>query len=415
VKILFLCHRVPFPPDKGDKIRAFHLLRALAARHDVDLFTLADDPRDLAHQAALQEHCRHVTIARVHPRLARLRSLPHLVSRTPLTIPYFSSDTLQRSVDSAVAARGYDRIFVYCSAMAQYVRWNGAVPVVMDLVDVDSDKWTQYASRTRFPFSLIYAKEGRDLRAYEREVSEKSACVLVTTEREAALAREVAPAARVHVLSNGVDTRYFAPAQEGTTGGAPTLIFTGDMSYFPNREGVTFFAREVLPLVRSAIPDVRFVIVGRNPGRQVEALASEAGVVVTGFVPDVRLWLAQASVAVAPLTIAAGVQNKILEAMSSGLPVVATPRAAQGLTSAVAEVVEIGETADEFAAKCVALIRDVRRARELGQEGRRRVTADYSWEASARRLLDLIDDPRGVLFSPASGTPTDSAGVAASA
>jgi glycosyl transferase family 4 len=198
VKILFLCHRVPFPPDKGDKIRAFHLLRALSARHDVDLFTLADDPRDLAHQAALAAHCRQVTIARVHPRLARLRSLPYLLSRTPLTIPYFSSDTLQQSIDRAVAARGYDRIFVYCSAMAQYVRWNAAVPVVMDLVDVDSDKWTQYASRTRFPFSLIYAQEGRDLRAYEREVSEKSACVLVTTEREAALARDVAPAARVH-------------------------------------------------------------------------------------------------------------------------------------------------------------------------------------------------------------------------
>ena len=212
---------------------------------------------------------------------------------------------------------------MYCSAMAQYVPWEASIPVVMDLVDVDSDKWTQYATKTGFPFSTIYRKEGRDLRAYEREVSEKSACVVVTTEREAQLARDVAPAARVHVVSNGVDTHFFAPSRAADE--APTAIFTGDMSYFPNREGVTYFVRDVLPLVRRQIPDIRFLVVGRNPGRQVEALQSEPGVEVTGFVPDVRPFLARASVAVAPLTIAAGVQNKILEAMSSGLPVVATP------------------------------------------------------------------------------------------
>jgi sugar transferase (PEP-CTERM/EpsH1 system associated) len=356
-----------------------------------------------------------VAIARVHPRLARLRSLPYLLTRTPLTIPYFSSDTLQESVDRAVAARGYDRIFVYCSAMAQYVRWNAAVPVVMDLVDVDSDKWTQYAARTRFPFSFIYAKEGRDLRAYEREVSEKSACVLVTTEREATLAREISPSARVHVLPIGVDAEYFAPAESRPDGVAPTLIFTGDMRYFPNREAVIFFARQVLPLVRRSIPDARFVIVGRNPGRHVEALDADRGVVVTGFVPDVRPWLAQASIAVAPLQIAAGVQNKILEAMSSGLPVVATPRAVQGLTSAVAELVQVGDTPQALAAKCIALFEDTNRAGSLGQEGRRRVIVDYNWDTTARRLLALLDDPRGVLSSATPGKPTASAEVAASA
>lgn len=393
MRILYLCHRVPFPPDKGEKIRAYHQLRALAARHEVDLFTLADDPRDMAHQAALEELCRHVTIARVIPKLARLRSMPYLLSRTPLTIPYFYSSALRTQVDAAVAKGGYDRIFVYCSAMAQYVPWEASIPVVMDLVDVDSDKWTQYATRTGFPFSTIYRKEGRDLRAYEREVSEKSACVVVTTEREAQLARDVAPAARVHVVSVGVDTGYFAPAPAIAQPREPAVIFTGDMSYFPNQEGVTYFTRDILPILRRHIPNVRFLIVGRNPSRQVEALQDVHGVEVTGAVPDVRPFLAQASVAVAPLRIAAGVQNKILEAMSCGLPVVATERASQGLRTSVAELVGLGNTPEAFANCVVRLFREPAHARDLGLEGRRRVAAEYSWEACLRQLVRLVEDP----------------------
>ena len=165
------------------------------------------------------------------------------------------------------------------------------------------------------------------------------------------------------------------------------------MSYFPNQEAVTYFAREVLPSIQRSIPEARFLIVGRDPSREVLELGKTRGVEVTGFVPDVRTYLAQAHVAVAPFSIAAGIQNKILEAMAYGLPVVATARTAQGLSPAVADLVDTGDTAEEMAAKVVRLLQDVRFAQRKGTEGRHRVAAEYRWEQSLDRLLQLLENP----------------------
>jgi polysaccharide biosynthesis protein PslH len=345
VRILFLCHRVPYPPNKGEKTRAFYQLRAMATRHEVDVFSLADDPHDLAHREALAAFCNRLTVARLSPGLARLRALPYLFTRTPLTIPYFSSGQLRAAVREAMSQREYDRIFVYCSAMGQYVpcALSSAkvsmpglarrIPVVIDLVDMDSDKWAQYAAVTRFPLSALYQREARNLRAHERQLGMDADCLVVATEREAALARQIAPEARIHVVPVGVDATHFTPAATRAEGRSPRVIFTGDMSYFPNRDAAIFFARQVLPLIRRQVQDARFVIVGRNPGRRIEQLRSLPHVDVTGAVPDVRPWLAQATVAVAPLRIATGIQTKILEAMASGLPVIAA--VATGATSLV--------------------------------------------------------------------------------
>jgi sugar transferase (PEP-CTERM/EpsH1 system associated) len=363
----------------------------MAARHEVDVFTLADDARDLAYRDELSSYCHRLTVARVHPKLSRLRSLPYLLTGVPLTVPYFYSRKLQADVLQAVSAGSYDRIFVYCSAMAQYVQSVNLIPIVMDLVDVDSDKWTQYAAYSKLPYSAIYRREGRTLQAYERTVCEKATCVLVSTEREAQLTRQIAPTARVHVLPNGVDTEYFKPAAEQAS--EPSVIFTGDMSYFPNEEAVVYFAHQVLPLIRRRLAGARFLIVGRNPGRRVEELRQIEGVEVTGFVPDVRTWLSKARVAVAPFTIAAGIQNKILEAMAFGLPVVATPRAAQGLSCRVAEMVDTGDTPEQLASKVAELLQDSEFARRKGLDGRRRVAEDYMWDAALERLLQLLESP----------------------
>jgi sugar transferase (PEP-CTERM/EpsH1 system associated) len=390
VRVLYLCHRIPYPPDKGDKIRAFHQIRAMAAHHEVDVFTLADDAGDLAHRDALAAHCHRLTVARVHPKVARMRSLPYLLTVTPLTVPYFYSAELQREIDKALSLVSYDRIFVYCSAMAQYVTSAGSIPMVMDLVDVDSEKWTQYAAHTSFPFSIVYRREGWTLQIYERTVCERASCVLVSTEREAQLARRIAPGALVQVLPNGVDTEYFKPAPEASRESA--VIFTGDMGYFPNEEAVIYFARQVLPLIRREVADVRFLIVGRNPGRRVQDLSKIGGVEVTGFVPDVRTWLAKARVAVAPFTITAGIQNKILESMAFGLPVVATSRATQGLSRPVAGMVDTGDTAEELASKAVVLLRDSELACSKGVDGRRLVMENYSWATAIERLLRLLEE-----------------------
>jgi len=393
MRVLYLCHRIPYPPNKGEKIRAFHQLRALGARHEVDVFTLVDDDQDLAHREALAAHCHRLTVAQVSPKLARLRALPFLLTKTPLSVPYFYSAELAAEIRKALSERSYDRIFVYCSAMAQYVEADGSIPVVMDLVDVDSDKWTQYAAHTRFPFAAVYRREGRTLEAFERKACERSACVLVSTDREARLARGIAPAARIHALPNGVDTEYFKPTLQAS---GASVIFTGDMSYFPNEEAVLFFARKVLPLIQQSVSEARFVIVGRNPGPRIRELEKLNGIEVTGFVPDVRDWLAKAHVAVAPFTIAAGIQNKILEAMSCGLPVVATARAAQGLSRRAADLVEVGDTAEDLAAKVVVLLRDSGRARSRGMVGRCVVMEDYNWDHALKRLVELVEDPLAV-------------------
>jgi len=300
MRILYLCHRVPYPPNKGEKIRAFHQIRAMAARHEVDLFTLADDPADLAHAGAMSEYCREVTAIPLNPKLARAKALPFLLTRKPITLPYFYSRRLDRAIRNAVARRCYDRIFVYCSAMAQYVESIENIPVIMDMVDVDSDKWLQYADVSRGVKAAVYRREGRSYRAYESRISAKFPSVLVTTEREAELIQNFCPEANVHVITNGVDTDYFNPQSKLRDSITPTIVFTGDMGYFPNEAAVIYFARNVLPAIQGVCAGARFLIVGRNPTRNVRELQNIAGVEVTGFVPDVRTYLAQAQVSVAP-------------------------------------------------------------------------------------------------------------------
>jgi sugar transferase (PEP-CTERM/EpsH1 system associated) len=333
-----------------------------------------------------------VVVVPINRTLARIRAVPHLLTRAPLTKPCFYSKELDNRVGRSILNRSYDRIFVYCSAMAQYVDSVTGIPIITDFVDVDSDKWRQYAAYARFPMSLVYRRESRCLRAYERQLCALSSSIIVTTEREADLVRQMCVHADVHVITNGVDTDYFSPAAVKPAGVSPTILFTGDMSYFPNEDAVVSFAREVLPIVREQIPEVRFFIVGRNPSPKVQRLHGRFGVYVSGYVPDVRDYLAQAHVSVAPFRIAAGIQNKILEAMAYGLPVVATPRAAQGLSASVAEVIHKAESPCDMAAALCNLLRDSHRAHRWGIDGRTRVSSDYNWDRSVERLLALIQD-----------------------
>jgi sugar transferase (PEP-CTERM/EpsH1 system associated) len=394
VKILYLCHRIPYPPNKGEKIRAFHQIRAMAERHEVDVFTLADDPKDLSHKEALGKHCASVTVIPISARWRRVAAIPYLLSGRALSLPCFYSRELAKAVRRQARERSYDRIFLYCSVMGQYLdELPAETPVVADFVDVDSDKWTQYAAYAKYPISAVYRREGRCLRNWERRLSEQVASVLVSTDREARLLRGIAPAARVEAVPNGVDSDYFSPAAVPRTPGPPTIVFTGDMSYFPNQNAVTWFADDVLPKIAAQIPAVRFLVVGRNPGPAVRALERREGVEITGYVPDVRTHLARATVAVAPFHIAAGIQNKILEAMSYGLPVAATPRAAQGLTEGCRSLVQTAESAQDFAATVVSLLQDRELASGLGSAGRERVVEEYSWAGSLRRMLELLEAP----------------------
>jgi sugar transferase (PEP-CTERM/EpsH1 system associated) len=393
MNILYLCHRVPYPPNKGEKIRAFHQLAALGQEHQVDLFALDDGTEDAAGYPELERHCRRVVVSRMDRRKARWRALPYLATRKPLTLPYFRSGELFKNIRGAFLQHNYDRIFVYCSAMFQYVEGLAGIPIIVDLVDVDSDKWKQYAERTAFPTRWVYRREAARLREYETMVCRRANCVVVTTAREAEVLQGISSGANTHVIGNGVDAESFRPPAGGVVRSQPTIVFTGEMSYFPNEEAVAYFATSVFPLVRGDIPEARFLIVGRDPTPRVKQLGTLPGVEVTGYVPDVRDYLAKARVAVAPFTIAAGIQNKVLEALASGLPVVATPKVLQGLSKPVAEIIRAGESPEALAAHVKEFLRDPQCAERVGIEGRRRVMSEYNWRLWGERLLDLVREP----------------------
>ena len=384
--LLYLVHRMPYPPNKGDKVRSYHLLKHLVARHRVFVGTFVDDPDDEVHVETLRGLCAAAHVSRLHPARARIGSLGGLLGGEALTLRYYRDAALQRWVQETARRERIDAVVVFSSSMAQYAEGLG-LPVWVDFVDVDSAKWTEYADHHRWPMSWLYRREGGQLLAYERAVAARAAHSFFSTEKEAALFRTLAPecADRVEEMCNGVDADHFAPDPSRASpfaAGETPVVFTGAMDYWPNIDAVSWFAAEMLPALRAQFPALRFHIVGRNPAPAVRSLAGDGdGVDVTGTVPDVRPYLQHAAVVVAPLRLARGIQNKVLEAMAMGRPVVAGWQCAEAITARRGtELVDAGDAA-EFVAEIGALLRDPARAAAIGAAGRRRVQQDYSWDA----------------------------------
>jgi len=391
--LLFLCHRIPYPPNKGDKIRSFHLLEYLSRSHRIHLGTFVDDPADWEHLERLDQWCAERMVRPLRPPLARMRSLKGLAKGQPLTLPYYQDAALAAWTRKAMRERSVKRVLIYSSAMAQYLLPETAeATVVMDLVDVDSDKWRQYAKSRSWPMSWLYHREAERLLEFERSASAAAEATLLVSEEEAELFRRLAPeaASRVHALRNGVDLAWFDPRVEHPSpyeGPGPHLVFTGAMDYWPNVDAVVWFAEEVMPLLRARFPQLRFHVVGSRPAERVRALAQEPGVEVSGTVPDIRPYIAHADAAVAPMRIARGIQNKVLEAMALARPVVASPMGAEGIRAEWGVELLVAESGEEFADALDRLLNDRERAVTLGEAARRRVEADYGWEGT----LPLLD------------------------
>jgi sugar transferase (PEP-CTERM/EpsH1 system associated) len=387
---------MPFPPNKGDKVRSFNLLKFLSARFRVHLGTFIDDPDDLQHVTRILEFCASSHIARIRPRLARMRSLVGLATNEPLTMHYYRDATLARWVNEVVREEKIATAVIFSSAMAQYVDEFDGDRVVVDFVDVDSAKWTMYGKSRQWPLSALYRREGLRMLAFERAIAARIHASVFVTPAEADLFRNLAPesAPKVHCAQNGVDVDYFDPAHELSDpfpAGEESIVFTGAMDYWPNVDAVSWFAREVMPLFSSTHPHGRFYIVGMHPTPSVLALASDPRVIVTGLVPDVRPYLKHAKVVVAPLRVARGIQNKVLEAMAMERPVVVSGTAAEGLTGVRGIDFETATTAEEYALT-VARLTDVERGRAMGKAARRRVISDYSWDANLAPFAALLDD-----------------------
>lgn len=387
--LLLLVHRIPFPPNKGDKIRSYHLLRHLAARYRVHLGTFVDDPDDWQYVDQVRALCAGSHFARLDPKLARLRSLGALLTGRALSFDYYRDAGMQAWVQNVMREQQIDRVVVFSSPMAQYVEPYAHARRVIDFCDVDSDKWRQYADQKRWPVSWLYAREARALLAYERQVARACDAALFATEPEAQLFKTLAPesVAKIGHFNNGVDTEYFSPARPYANPfpeGERALVFTGAMDYWPNVDAVEWFAAEVFPKLAARFDDLRFYIVGARPTPAVQALARLPGVVVTGTVPDVRPYLAHAAVSVAPLRVARGVQNKVLEAMAMALPVVVSPQALEGIDAAPGAEVLLADGAEDFAQAVTRVLGEDDRT--LRTRARERVERLYSWPSNLANI-----------------------------
>jgi sugar transferase (PEP-CTERM/EpsH1 system associated) len=389
--LLFLCHRIPYPPNKGDKIHSYHTLRHLARRYRILLGTFIDDPADEAHAATVRGWCADAHFVRISPLARRVASLRGLLSGEPLSITYYRDPGLRKWIDTSIRSFGVRKCFGYSSAMAQYLVDREGQRVVLDIGDVDSLKWDQYAEERRWPMSWIYAREGRRLLAFERRIVRASDASLFHTVAEADLLLEHEPGAahKVFGIPNGVDADFFsaAPDRQSPFGDdEEAIVFTGAMDYWPNVDAVSWFARDIMPAVRAERPRARFWIVGMNPSAPVRALAMLPFVTVTGRVDDVRPYLQHAALFVAPLRLARGIQNKVLEAMAMGCVVLASSEALTGIRAELGRDVEAATAQSEFVQKTIALLAS-KRAREMGQSARTRVTEEYNWEV----LLEAYD------------------------
>jgi sugar transferase (PEP-CTERM/EpsH1 system associated) len=391
--LLFLAHRLPYPPNKGDKVRSYHLLRHLAHDYRVLLGAFVDDPMDLPHVQTLKSWCAEVHAEPIVPWSRRLSGIEATLTGEAATLRYFRSSALQRWVEDVVRREGVKRAFVFSSAMAQYILDLPDVETIVDFVDLDSAKWADYAQRRPWPISSLYALEAKRLLAFEKLVAGRARASLFVTGEEARLLGAASPGCPNHVavIENGVDGDYFSPARSYESPFAAdehAIVFTGTMDYWPNEDAVVWFAQEVLPLVRRRDPKARFHIVGMRPSRTVRALQEDA-VNVTGRVDDVRPFLCHARVVVAPLRVARGIQNKVLEAMAMGRPSVVTSAAAAALRARPDLELMVADEASDFAAKVLDLM-DPAVGERIGRAARMRVLSDYVWASRLGRIDELL-------------------------
>ncbi len=394
--LLYLCHRIPYPPNKGDKIRSFHLLRYLSNRYRIFLGTFIDAEADWEYASNLNEWCEQTYYLHLNPTRARIKSLTGLLGGKALTLPYYYDARMAHWIRSVVIREKIDTVVIYSSAMAQYLLDHeyGSLRRIMDLVDVDSDKWRQYSAKKHWPMNWVYRREADKLFAFERKAINMLDYSFFVSGKEAELFTRLAPETlqKVGYYNNGVDTEHFSPEQyfaSPYSDSCQAIVFTGAMDYWPNEDAVVWFAQEVFPRLKQRWPMTEFYIVGSNPTERVISLGKVDGVVVTGKVVDVRPYIKYAAVVVAPMRIARGIQNKVLEGMAMARPVVVTSMGLEGIEAEDGHEVLIADHVDGFLNMIEAILQDTHK--EIGPAARDKVCSDFTWEKSLPRIDRQLD------------------------
>lgn len=395
--LLFLCHRIPFPPNKGDKIRSFNILKQLTQQFDVYLGCFIDDPFDKRYVDELSQYCHELFTLDQNKHVAKIKGLTSFLTGKPITLPYYFDFRMKRWADNTLAQHNISKVFVYSSSMAQYCQDDkyNSLDRVIDFVDVDSDKWRQYAEKKSGISKWVFNREYQLLGQCEDKICQAFDHSLFVSPDEADLFKQRQmnrDKSKVHGILNGVDVKYFAPdaitAEEPLVPNEPFISFTGAMDYWANVDAVIWFVEQVWPLIIKAFPDTKFVIAGGNPTADVKALATVQGIVVTGRVVDVRPFISEASCVVAPLRIARGIQNKVLEAMSLNKPVVCTSMAMEGINAPKGKHVHIEDTPLLMAQACIDYLNQ---ATISDCENRDWILEHFTWHKTLKPVSSLFN------------------------
>jgi sugar transferase (PEP-CTERM/EpsH1 system associated) len=384
--LLFLAHRIPYPPNKGDKIRSYHLLRYLSSRYRIYLGTFIDDPSDWQNTDRLEKLCEECLFLDLNPLRARLKSVSGLITGDPLSVPYYYNSEMAEWVKAKVRNNGVDQLMAYSSVMAQYALApdHGLRHRVIDFVDIDSDKWRQYAARKKWPMNWIYRREADYLFEFEKRVAEQFDASLFVSSAEAQMFRGMVgedTSSKIDFYNNGVDIEYFSPEpslQNPYGAEEKPLVFTGAMDYWPNIDAVCWFGKEIFPEILRLEPHARLYIVGGNPAESVLQLQNQQGIKVTGRVDDVRPYIKHAEAAIAPMRIARGVQNKVLEAMAMGKPTVVTPQGLEGIDAQDGKEVLVADDASGFVERILSVFN--RERSDLGDRAKELIHQACTWD-----------------------------------
>jgi len=393
--VLFISPRFPYPPDRGEKIRFWHVLRHLARSHQILLGCLADDPADLRHLPTLEPLCREIGAFVVAPRWQKMRAALRLRPGRPLMLDYYDHPPLRRWINEVVDRYQIDSIYILSTAMFPYAPSLPGVPRILDMVDVDSAKWAAYGRKAKWPAALVWSREGRTLATYERQAALRCEHTLLVTSAERATFLAQAPdcGGRVLVVENGVDLERLVPDQSLYQNPYPTagpwLTLVGNMDYWPNADAAIWCAQDILPRLQTRNPVAKLALVGANAGPELRRLANRPNVIVTDRVADVRPYLAHASVVVAPLRIARGVQNKVLEGMAMARPVVASRMAFEGIHAEPGRDLLIADDAEGMARQIDAVLNG--RHPAIGAAARAAIEQTYRWTQQLSPLDALLN------------------------
>lgn len=391
MNILYICHRFPFPAKDGSRVRSFNIINHLRQQgHKVWVSSMVRDAHEEQQGQGIAQYCHDFTMARTTEWVQKVRMVARLMTPEPSSMGYFYSAQMQKQIDQILNEQHIDLIYVHCSSVAQYVTRVKGIPKILDFVDMDSQKWLSFTAFKSFPLNFGYWLEGSKLARAERNLTEHFDLCTTITRSECDSLDGFKPNSPTDWFSNGVDSDYFIPNQEDYN--PQQVSFIGRMDYYPNEQAVSYFCHQVLPLIRQQVANAEFVIVGAAPSNAVLELAQLPGVTVTGFVDDVRDYVRKSAVMVAPLSIARGTQNKILEAMALGVPVITSPLGARGIDGEAGVDFKVATDTQQYCDQVVAIMNDRQLREQYALAGRTRIERNYSWPYVLERLDGLIQN-----------------------